>query len=121
MCQDGLPWVGRPQKQTIWSRVADGSADQNYVLGGMYFHQREEAKSEPRIEGVAQMQFNGLPTSAGRGFVLESSHRALEHAPKKWLPPLPSYDGSPFFGECIVLDAHVLLLMTLTLRFFFFF
>ena len=52
--------------------------------------------------------------------MVEPSHCALEYTSEKWLPPLPSYDGSPVFGKVkkarIIWKAHfLLLLMTLTL------
>ena len=50
--------------------------------------------------------------------MVEPSHRALEYAPEKWLPPLPSYDGSPVFGKGTLFSfmyIFLLLLMTLTL------
>ena len=34
----GLPRVSRPQEQTVWSRVAPGSASEDYVLGGVFLH-----------------------------------------------------------------------------------
>ena len=54
-CHHGWPRVGGSPEQTVWPRVAVGSPDPNHVLGGMYFHQREAAKSESRVERVAQM------------------------------------------------------------------
>ena len=37
-CHHGLPRVSGPQKQTVWSRVASGNPDQDYVLGGVFLH-----------------------------------------------------------------------------------
>ena len=54
-CHHGWPRVGGSPEQTVWPCVAVGSANQNHVLGGMYFYQREAAKSESRVERVAQM------------------------------------------------------------------
>ena len=63
------------------------------------------------------MRLDGLSTNAGRGVTLESGDRTIACLPEKWLPPLPSHDGSPFFGKCILFHVHFvfLLLMTLTL------
>ena len=50
--------------------------------------------------------------------MVEPSHRALEYTQEKWLPPLPSYDGSPVFGKGTLFSfmyIFLLLLMTLTL------
>ena len=54
-CHHGWSRVGGSPEQTVWLRVAVGSANQNHVLGGIYFHQREAAKSESRVERVALM------------------------------------------------------------------
>ena len=64
------------------------------------------------------MCVDGLPTTPGRGTMVEPSHCALEYTPEKWLPPLPSNDGSPVFGKGTLFSFMYicrLLLMTLTL------
>ena len=99
LCQDGLSRISRPQKQTVWPRVAVRSADQNHVLGALLLHHREAKEGGAGIQRVAQMQFDWLSTTPGRGTMVESSGGTFEYTSEKWLPPLPSYDGSPVFGK----------------------
>ena len=98
-CYHGLPRVSGSPEQTVWPRVVVGSANQDHVLGGMYFHQREAAKSESRVERVAHLLPDRFSPKPGRRSVVEPSGGAVACHPEKWLPPLPSYDGSPVVGE----------------------
>ena len=98
-CHHGLPRVGRSEEQTVWPRVALRGADQDHVLGALFLHHGPTKEGGARVEGVAQMRPDGLPTNTGRGSMVEPSGGAVACAPKKWLPPLPPYDGSPDVGE----------------------
>ena len=98
-CQHGLPRVSRPQEQTVWSRVASGNPDQDYVLGALFLHHGEAQEGGPRVERVAQMLPDRVSATPGRRSMVEPNGRAVACPPEKWLPPLPSYDGSPVVGE----------------------
>ena len=99
LCQDGLPRVGRSQEQTVWPRVAVGGADQNHVLGALFLHHGQKKEGGARVQGVAQMRPDRLAATSGRRSVVEPSGGAAPCPPEKWVPPLPSYDGSPVVGE----------------------
>ena len=99
LCQDGLPRVGRSQEQTVWPRVALRSPSKDYVLGALFLHHGPAKEGGARVEGVAQMRPDRLPTTPGRGPMVEPSGGAITCAQEKWLSPLPPYDGSPDVGE----------------------
>ena len=69
------------------------------IMGGVFLHHGREEEGGARVQGVTEMQFDRLPASARRRTLVEPSGSAVERAPKKWLPPLPSYDGPPDVGE----------------------
>ena len=98
-CHHGLPRVGRSPKQTVWPRVALGNPDQDYVLGPLFLHHGQAQEGGARVEKVAQMRPHRLSPKPGRRSVVEPSGGAVACPPEKWLPPLPSYDGSPVVGE----------------------
>ena len=54
-CHHGLPRVSRPQEQTVWSRVAPGNPDQDYVLGPLFLHHGQAQEGGAGVEKVAQM------------------------------------------------------------------
>ena len=99
LCQDGLPRVGRSPKQTVWPRTTPGNPDQNHVLGPLFLHHGREKGGGAGVQGVAQMRPDRLATTSGRRSVVEPSGGAAACPPEKWVPPLPSYDGSPVVGE----------------------
>ena len=98
-CHHGLPRVGRSPKQTVWPRVALGNPDQDYVLGPLFLHHGQAQEGGAGVEKVAQMRPHRLSPKPGRRSVVEPSGGAVACPPEKWLPPLPSYDGSPVVGE----------------------
>ena len=98
-CHHGLPRVSRPQEQTVWPRATPGSASQDYVLGALFSHHGQAQEGGAGVERVAQMRPHGLSPTPGRRSVVEPSGGAVACPQEKWLPPLPSYDGSPVVGE----------------------
>ena len=98
-CHHGLPWVSGPQKQAVWPRVAPRSASEDHVLGGVFLHHGEEKKGGAGVQKVAQMLHDRVSPTPGRRSVVEPSGGAVACPQEKWLPPLPSYDGSPVVGE----------------------
>ena len=95
----GLPRVGGSPEQTVWSRVAPRSASEDYVLGGVFLHHGQTQEGGAGVERVAQMLPDRVSPTPGRRSVVEPSGGAVACPPEKWLPPLPSYDGSPVVGE----------------------
>ena len=66
-----------------------GSASKNHVLGGVHAHQRQTKEGESRIQRVAQVRCDRLPTTPWRGSMVEPSDKAVTYAQEKWLSPLP--------------------------------
>ena len=98
-CHHGLPRVSQSPEQTVWPRVVLGGASQNHVLGPLFLHHGQTQEGGAGIERVAQMRPHRLSPKPGRRSVVESSGGAVAGPPEKWVPPLPSYDGSPVVGE----------------------
>ena len=98
-CHHGLPRVSRSPKQTVWPRVAPGNPDQDYVLGPLLLHHGPAKEGGAGVQGVAQMLPDRFSPKPGRRSVVEPSGGGVTCPPEKWLPPLPSYDGSPVVGE----------------------
>ena len=98
-CHHGLPRVSGPQEQTVWSRVAVRSSNQDYVLGGVFLHYGQTQEGGTRVQGIAQMLPDRVSSTPGRRSMVEPNGRAVACPPEKWVPPLPSYDGSPLVGE----------------------
>ena len=98
-CHHGLPRVSGSPEQAVWQCVAPGSPDQDYVLGALFLHHGQAQEGGARIQGVAQMGFDRLAPTSGRGPKVEPSGGAVACPQEKWLPSLPPYDGSPVIGE----------------------
>ena len=99
LCHHGLPWVGGSPEQTVWPRVAPGSASEDYVLGPLFLHHGQTEEGGAGVEKVAQMRHDRVSPTLGRRSVVEPSGGATACPPEKWVPPLPSYDRSPVVGE----------------------
>ena len=76
-CQDELPRVSRSPEQTIWPRVALGGADQDHVLGPLLLHHGQAKEGGTGVERVTQMRHHRLPTTSGRGPLVEPSSGAV--------------------------------------------
>ena len=98
-CHHGLPRVSRPQEQTVWPCVAVRSASQDYVLGGVFLYHGQAQEGGARVERVAQMRADRVSSTPGRRSAVEPNGGTIAYPQEKWLPPLPSYDGSPVVGE----------------------
>ena len=98
-CHHGWSRVSRPQEQTVWPRVAPGNPNQDYVLGRVLLHDGQAQEGGAGVERVAQMLPDRVSPTSGRRSTLEPSRGAVARTQEKWLPPLPSYDGSPVVGE----------------------
>ena len=73
--------------------------EKNHVLGPLLLHHGPAKEGGARIQGVAQMRFDRLAATSGRGPALEPSGGAVTLTPEKWLSPLPPPHGSPVIGE----------------------
>ena len=56
-------------------------------------------KRKKVVQEFKGLRFDRLATTSERRSTLEPSGGAVACAPEKWLPPLPSFDGSPVVGE----------------------
>ena len=72
----GLPWVGGPQKQTVWPRIAPRSASQDYVLGGVFLYDGQTEEGGARDQRVAPMYPDKFSQNPGRVSSVEPSDRA---------------------------------------------
>ena len=82
LCKDGLSWVGRPQKQTVWLCTPLRSPSQDYVLGPLLLHNGQTEEGGARIQGVTQMRPHLVAKTSGRRSVLDPSGGAFAHAPR---------------------------------------
>ena len=98
-CHHGLPWVGRSQKQTVWSRVASGNPDQDYVLGGVFLHHGQEEEGGARDQGVAPLHPDKFSQNPRRGSNMEPSDHAIAYPSDHELSSLSSCAGSPVIRE----------------------
>ena len=64
-----------------------------------FYTMDKRKKVVQEVERVAQMRPDRVSATPGRRSTLEPSRGAVACPPEKWLPPLPSYDGSPVVGE----------------------
>ena len=98
-CHHELPRVSRSPEQAVWSRVAIRSASQDHVLGALFLHYGQAKEGGAGVERVAQMFSDRVPQNRGEDRWWNQVVVRLHAPPDKWLPPLPSYDGSPVVGE----------------------
>ena len=82
-CHHELPMVGRSPKQTVWPRVAVGSASEDHVLGPLFLHHGQAQKGGAGVERVAQMRPDRLSPKPGRRSVVEPSGGAAACPPGK--------------------------------------
>ena len=98
-CHHGWTRVSRSPEQTVWPRVASRNPDQDHVLGPLFLHHGQEKEGGAGVQRVAQIRPDRLAATSGRRSVVEPSGGAAACPPEKWVPSLPSYDGSPVVGE----------------------